>query len=442
MTLDPTTLPLPPGALGLPWLGETLAFFRDAQFSAQRHDRYGPVFKTRLLGQPTLFLKSPEANQFVLLNEDKYFETTWPDSVRQLLGPLSLATQTGAAHKQRRRLMAQAFQSRTMAGYLAGMEAIIGRYGDRWLQLGEFAWYPELRNLTLDIACKLLVGLEQGAQTPLGKAFETWCDGLFSIPLNLPWTKFGRAMRARDRLIAEIDQIVAERMQRGEPGSDSLGLMLQARDEEGRSLDPQELGEQVLLLLFAGHETLTSALASFCRLTAQHPEVLAKLRAEQAQFDPQAPLTVEDLKSMTYLDWTIQEVLRLVPPVGGGFRRAIIDCAFNGYRIPQGWMVLYQINRTHEDPEVYPEPERFDPDRWNPERVGDRPFSNIPFGGGMRECLGKEFARLEMRAFAALLLRGFGWELLPDQDLSLVVVPTPRPRDGLRVRLIPYSTRP
>jgi cytochrome P450 len=427
-------------------VGETFAFFRDGQFSAQRHDRHGPVFKTRLLGQPTLFLKSPEANQFVLLNEDKYFETTWPDSVSQLLGPLSLATQTGAAHKQRRRLMAQAFQSRTMAGYLAGMEAIIERYGDRWLQMGEFAWYPELRNLTLDIACKLLVDLDHGAQTTLGEAFETWSEGLFSIPLKLPWTRFGRAMRARDRLIAEIDQIVAERMRQGDPGSDALGLMLQARDEDGRSLDPQELGEQVLLLLFAGHETLTSALASFCRLTAQHPEVLAKLRDEQAQFDPQAPLTVADLKAMTYLDWTIQEVLRLVPPVGGGFRRAIADCAFNGYRIPKGWMVLYQINRTHEDPEVYPEPERFDPERWNPERLRDHPFSNIPFGGGVRECLGKEFARLEMRAFAALLVRGFGWELVPDQDLSLVVVPTPRPRDGLRVRfqaaLAGGSTRP
>jgi cytochrome P450 len=136
---------------------------------------------------------------------------------------------------------------------------------------------------------------------------------------------------------------------------------------------------------------------------------------------------------MTYLEQVLREVLRLVPPVGGGFRQVIKACEFGGYQIPKGAIVLYLINPTHQDSQLYPEPDRFDPDRFSLERV-PKPFSYVPFGGGLRECLGKEFARLEMKLFAAKIIREFEWELLPDQDLNLIPLPTPHPRDGLRVK--------
>ena len=218
------------------------------------------------------------------------------------------------------------------------------------------------------------------------------------------------------------------------PETDALDIMLNARDEEtGEGLSIEELKDQVLLLLFAGHETLTSAIASFCLLTAQHPEVLEKARAEQERFVEQ-PLTLEQLKQMTYLDQVMKEVMRLVPPVGGGFREVLKDCEYAGFTIPKGWSALYQINSTHSDVEVFPEPKRFDPERFAPDEDKPKPFSHLPFGGGLRECLGKEFARLEMKIFAVQLLRDYQWELLPEQDLSLAIVPTPRPKDGLKVR--------
>ena len=436
--------PLPPGKFGLPFVGETIAFFTDGQFSARRHEKYGPVFKSNILNQPTVFVKGAEANKFLFAQENKTVVSTWPESTATLLGPASLAVKTGDGHKIRRRLMVQAFQPRALASYGVGMDAIARDYCDRWETLGEFAWYPELRDYTLDVACKLLVGLDQGSKTRLGTLYETWVGGLFSLPIRLPWTVFGKALKAREALIREITGIIRDRQSQSSPAApsddlpnDALGMLLQAEDEAGNRLSLADLCDQVLVLLFAGHETLTSAIASFCLLVAQHPAVWEKLRAEQEAvgWDLERSPRTDQLNAMTYLDWTLQEVLRFVPPVGGGFREAIADLEYGGYRIPNGWTMLYQINRTHEDPTLYDNPEQFNPDRWDPAHKNKPGFGGyVPFGGGMRECIGKEFARLEMKILAARLIQRYDWELVPDQDLSLAIVPTPRPRDDLKVR--------
>ncbi|MCC3407359.1 MAG: cytochrome P450 [Microcoleus sp. PH2017_10_PVI_O_A] len=426
---------LPPGTFSLPLIGDTLNFLQDSQFAKKRHQQYGPIFKTSIFGQPTVFVSGSEANLFVLSHENQYFVMSWPPSMKALLGPLSLALQTGSEHQNRRKLLYQAFQPRALAGYIGGMEDITGRYLERWTQMSEFAWYPELRNYTFDVASKLLVGIDAGSETALGHYFETWCEGLFSIALDVPWTKFGKAKKCRNLLLLELEKIIRDRQQDMGEGNDALSLLISARDDDGNNLSLEELKDQVLLLLFAGHETLTSAIASFCLLLAQNPDVMAKVRAEQQQFSATEPLDLEQLKQMTYLEQVMREVLRLVPPVGGGFRRVIQACEFGGYEIPQGWSVLYEINQTHQDSSVYPEPDRFDPDRFSLERsTNAKPFSYVPFGGGLRECLGKEFARLEMKLFVARMVRECEWDLLPDQDLNLIRVPTPHPRDGLRVK--------
>ncbi|MEP6485665.1 cytochrome P450 [Microcoleus vaginatus] len=424
---------LPPGSFGLPLIGDTINFLQDAQFAKKRHQQYGPIFKSSIFGQPTVFMSGQEANLFVLSNDNQYFVATWPASTRALLGPLSLSLQTGANHQNRRKLLYQAFGPRALVGYVGAMENITQRYLDKWAKMETMTWYPELRNYTFDVAAKLLVGIDNGSETALGHNFETWCYGLFSIALDLPWTRFGKAKKGRKLLLAELENIIRDRQQGTPSGNDALSLLISARDDEGNSLSLDELKDQVLLLLFAGHDTLTSAIATFCLLLAQNPDVMAKVRAEQQQFPATEPLTLEQLKQMTYLEQVMREVLRLVPPVAVIFRTAINACEFGGYEIPKGWSVLSGITQTHQDSQLYPEPDRFDPERFSSERSA-KPFSYVPFGGGLRECLGKEFARLEMKLFAAKIVRELEWELLPDQDLNLIAVPTPRPRDGLRVK--------
>jgi retinoid hydroxylase len=428
---------IPPGSLGLPLIGETIAFLTDRDFVTKRHKRYGSVFKTNILGATTILIQSADGNRFILENENNYFEFSGPSSLKKLLGESSLSMQIGHQHVSRRKILAQAFQPRALSSYADTMNEISDRYFDKWVQQGTITWYPELRDYTLDIACKLLVGLDQGSQSTLGQEYEIWVAGLFTFPLNLPWTAFGKALQSREKLLTEIEKLILIRQKLSVPAQneDALDLLLSAKDENGEGLSLTELKDQILTLLFAGHETLTSSLVSLCMLLKQHPEVLQRARQEQQELIDQS-LTLEALKQMPYLDQILKEVLRVIPPVAGGFRVAVQDCEYNGFKIQKGWQMLYQITATHQDPNIYPDSQQFDPDRFGKSRVEDKqkPFAYVPFGGGIRECIGKEFARLEIKIFAAKLLREYQWELLPNQNLDLTAIPTPKPKDGLKVK--------
>jgi cytochrome P450 len=430
------TLPLPPGNFGLPVIGETISFIRDSDFTEKRYQKYGSVFKTSIFANPTIVMIGSEANHFLFTNDNKYFAGQWPASTKILLGPGSLSIQMGSTHQKRRKILSQAFQPRALAEYTHTMEDILRSYLSKWEKMGTLTWYPEIRKYTFDVACKLLVGNDTASNSNLVELFEQWLGGLFSIAIPLPWTNFGKALRSRKLLLKQIEEIVLQRQQQPASNKDALGILLQAEDDEGNKLEVEEIKDQILTLLFAGHETLTSSIASMCLLLAQHPDVLTKVRNEQQQLGLSQPLTLENLKQMTYLDQVIKEVLRLIPPVGGGFREVIKPCEFKGYFIPQGWSVLYQITKTHQDRSVYTEPSEFDPERFAPSRAEDKskPFTHVTFGGGMRECIGKEFAKLEMKLFAALLAREYDWVLLPGQDLSIVPAPTAYPKDKLKVK--------
>ncbi|MEH2252488.1 cytochrome P450 [Nostoc sp.] len=155
-----SSLPLPPGSYGLPLIGETIPFLNDPDFTKKRQQKYGSVFKTHVFGQRTLIATGADWNRFLFSNDNKYFSNNWPDSTKKLLGIVSISTQKGTEHQNRRKLLSQAFQLRALASYASTMEEITHQYLKKWDELGTFAWYPELRNYTLDLACKLLVGTD------------------------------------------------------------------------------------------------------------------------------------------------------------------------------------------------------------------------------------------------------------------------------------------
>lgn len=429
---------LPPGRFGLPILGESISYLRDPErFMAERQQQHGNIFKTHLFGRPTVALIGAEAARFLFTNEGQRFEMTNIPSFEVLLGAKSIGVQTGSAHQVLRRQLFQAFQPRALENYATTMEEVTHHYLQKWEQRETLTWYNELKKYTLDIACQLFVGISTAADEHLEAVYETWSNGLLSIPVRFPFSKFARAIRAREQLLAQFDAMIGQRQQQSSDAEDVLSILLQAKDEAGNALSRAEIKDNLLGMLVAGHETLTSALTSLCLLLAQHPEVLEAVRAEQALLGFPTPLTQESLRQMTYLEQVLKEVLRIVPPVvRSGSRKVLEASEFGEYHIPQGWDVFYQIPETHQGSNIYTQPERFDPARFSPERSEDKQkiFSHIPFGGGIRECLGKEFARLEMKLFAALLVRKYEWELLPGQNLERVVLPFSRPHDGLRVR--------
>jgi cytochrome P450 len=428
---------LPPGSLGLPVIGETLSFLLDPQFIEKRYEQYGSIFKSSLLGKPTVFMIGPEAVEFVLSSHMDHFSWRegWPENFKQLLGE-SLFVQDGEEHRKNRRLMMPAFHGQALARYVTTMESITQGYLQKWEQKQEFTWFEEFKQLTFDIASQLLVGASPGSEVAhLSQLFTTLTNGLFAInPLPLPITQYGRALAARDKLLQHITEIVHQRQQH--PTNDALSLLVQARDEEGNGMSLKELTAQAMLLLFAGHETTTSMLTWICLELGRHPEMLQRAREEQLSLASGEAMSLEKLGKMQYLDQILSEVERLHPAVGGGFRGVIKPFEFNGFQVPAGWTVSYSIPGTHELPSIYPEPKRFDPDRFSPGRQEhkQKPLTLIGFGGGPRICLGIAFAKLEMKIVVAQLLRNYQWELLPQQSLDPVRIPTRRPKDGLRVR--------
>ncbi len=426
----------PPGSFGLPLIGETISFLRDPNFVIKRQKQYGSIFKTHIIGRPTVIMSGAEANRFILSSDMHRFSWRegWPNTFKELLGG-SLFVQEGAEHQRNRKLLMPAFHGKALTNYVGTMERLTINYLEKWEQLGTFTWFSEFKQLTFEIASALLIGSEPGAQTAyLSELFHYLTNGLFAIPLRWRWTSYGKALQARDQILAHIEKAVRHRQQ--QPAQDALGLLVQSRDEDGNGLSMEELKAQALLMLFAGHETTTSMLTSLCMALAQHPEVLAKARSEQQQLATNEELTLEQIREMTYLEQVLREVERMYPPVGGGFRGVVEGFEFQGYYVPKGWQVLYRITDTHLDSNIYTQPDCFDPERFSPSRAEHKKqdFSLVGFGGGSRNCLGVAFAQLEMKIVAAHLIRNYTWELLPKQNLTLDAVPTLHPVDGLKVK--------
>jgi retinoid hydroxylase len=431
-----TTLPLPPGSLGLPVFGETLQFIFDKKFRAKRIAKYGQIYKSNVLGSPTILMSGPEAAKFVLSTGfDKFsWGEGWPQNFKDMLGR-SLFVQDGDEHKRNRKLLAPAFHGKALAGYVQSIEEIVARYLRQWEEKGEFAWFAEHKQLTFEIASVIFLGTNPGADTArLSRLFADLTGGLLGV-VRLPGTRtaYGRGLRARAELLEYIQGAVAERKRN--PGLDAISLLTQARDEDGKGFSDEELAAQAMLLLFAGHETTTSMMTSLCYELVQHPEILARARAEQRELGITDPVTFEQANKMRYLDQVLREVERMHPPVQGGFRGVVEGFEYNGYYIPKGWRVLYGITSSHEQA-AYTAREKFDPDRFAPNREEHKKqaFSLIGFGGGPRVCLGMAFAQMEIKIIASHLLRKYEWELVPGQSLEWRAVPTLYPKDGLRVR--------
>jgi len=435
--LGESNLPVwPPGSFGFPIIGETLDFIGDPNFVAKRTQKYGKIFKTHILGRPTVVMMGAQANRLILSTHFDHFtwEGGWPRTFKELLGR-SLFLQDGEEHKKNRRLLMPAFHGPALNSYIVTMEDIMDRYFQLWQNKRDLVWFEELKQMTFDIASVILLGSDSAVMTQkLSQDFTSLSKGFFSLGINLPWTTYGKAIQARNRILKYVEKVIVERQKN--PKNDALGLMLQTQDAQGDRLTIEEIKVQAVLMLFAGHETTTSMLTSFCLALAQNPDILNKARQEQDKLNIQGRLNLEYLKTMPYLDQILKEVERLYPPIGGGFREVVKDFTFNDYYIPKGWKVLYRIPEAHRDPSIYEQPEEFDPERFNPVRAENNQvdYSLVGFGGGARICLGIAFAQMEMKIFASYLLRYYNWELLPNQDLSLKSIPTLKPNSGLKVK--------
>ncbi len=432
---------------------ETLAFFRDGDFARRRFERHGNVFETRLLGQPLVFIRGEAAIQ-ALLTQGDASEGWWPESVRQLLGSRSLANRNGEAHRARRRVVGQLFSAAALRRYSPAIVALVDTLAAELRTAATpLALAERMRHFAFQVIATVVLGLEGEDREVLFADFEIWTRALFSVPWALPGSPFARALQARERLLGRLAQVLRQARERagaGLPLSGGLDLLSGGLDEAGLPLGDGDLGEQLLLLLFAGYETTASSLSCLMAALLQHPETMEWLEPE-LECLPWPPPAAQaagayDATAAPRLAAVVQEVMRLNPPVGGFFRRTTRPLLLDGVLVPAGSVVqvaLAASNRYLPSGAGSGDPTggsgQTDLDRFRPQRQlegGTGPIL-LPFGGGERVCLGKALAELEIRLMVVGLLRQVRLELAPDQDLSLKLIPSPSPRDGLRVTATP-----
>lgn len=433
------SLPLPPGAHGLPWIGETIQWVRDPlDFARRRYERYGPVWRTHLMGRPCAVLLGPEANRFILGTHLHLFSSRdgWGKPITSLIGD-GLSLIDGAEHRRHRRMIQPALHGAMLGRYFEVMQQLTAEHTADWSRRGQLKLFEGFKHLSFDIAARLMLGARnQSEARRFYDQFHVFTGGLFAPPAwKLPGTPYGKAWVAGQALRRTLQSVIAERRTQP-PGDDLLGLLLEARDDQGVGFSDAELIDELLVLLWAGHDTITSLLTWVMYELLLQPEIYTRLLEEQMQLAGDGPLTMPQLKQMPLLDRVLREAERLHPPAPGGFRGVVAPFEYGGYRIPAGWTVMYSIVWTHHMPRLWHAPERFDPERFAPPREeGKKPFQLIGFGGGPRVCVGLAFAQMQMRIVVSHLVRSYRFTLAPNQDVRPVAVPTKMPKDGLVVEV-------
>jgi cytochrome P450 len=440
---DPQTLPLPPGTTGWPYVGEMPELLQDGfRFVEERTKKYGPVFRTKLLGRPTAVISGPEASEAFIDQAHIQRKGAMFSHIQLLFGGSSLPVLDGEEHVERKAFVNSAFTHEALASYLPTLHELAATSFGKWATGEEIGWLAGFKQLAIESICRTVLGLPAGpVLDTIARDYEIVGGGFASLPIPLPGTKYTRAKAALSRILAVYEQNVREHL--ATPKADGLTRILAARSaRDGRQITVDEVKRELHHIVVAGL-IVWAWYVTAVRQLDDHPEVRERLRAEVAAL-PAGPLTLETIAGATYLNQVTSELRRLSPVVQVFFGKAREDFAFAGRRIPRGWMVLWGIRSSHLRPEIYPDPEKFDPERFSAARHEHLRHAQafVPNGAGStthsHKCVGYELAPLMLQVFLVELLRsGARWTFSPGQDLALdmTLVPPP-PRDGLKVRLV------
>lgn len=441
------TLPLPP-SLQRRFPGQHLiALNRDRLGFLQRavaecgdvaHIGLGPVH--------FVILTHPDDIRDVLVtNKRNFVKGRGLQRSKRLLGD-GLLTSEGSFHLRQRRLAQPAFHRERIAGYAGVMASYAEKTRDSWQSGATIDVGREMNALTLAIAGKTLLNAEVEDDTrAIGDAL-TEVMRLFNyamLPfaeyfdrLPLPWNiRFEKAKATLDEIIYRV---IAERRGSGEDRGDLLSMLMMAQDAEGDggAMTDEQVRDEAMTIFLAGHETTANALTFTWYLLSQHPEVEQRMHAEVAQVLGGRTPTMEDVSKLPYTRSVFAESMRLFPPAWTLGYRAVEEYAVKGFRIPAGSLVLMPQYIVHRDPRWYGDPLRFDPDRWLQPQSAERPrFAYFPFGGGVRQCIGEQFAWTEGILVLSTMMQK--WRLRIPEGTPLAVSPsfTLRPRDRVMATL-------
>ncbi len=407
-------------------------------------ERYGDFVPFSIGPQLCYLVSDPEATREVLVTQQRNFtKSRGLERMKLLLGD-GLLTSESEYHMRQRRLAQPAFHRERVMAYGSTMAAYAERASERWRGGETLDVGAEMTRLTLAIVGKTLFDADvEGEAGDIGAAVTASIDA-FSVAVlpfgewldHLPLPHTLRFRRARQRLDATIYRIIAEHRAAGVDRGDLLSMLIAASDTEGdgTGMSDLQLRDEAMTIFIAGHETTANLLTWTWYLLGEHPEIEGRLHDElDMVLGGRAP-GAADMERLGYLRMVLSESMRLYPPAWILGRRAIADCSVGGHDMPARSIAFMSQYVTHRDPRWYPEPERFDPQRWTPEAVARRPkFAYFPFGAGSRVCIGEQFALMEATLALATLAQRWRLRLVPGHRVVPQARITLRPRYGMRM---------
>jgi cytochrome P450 len=406
---------------------------------------YGDIAHYRIGAQHLFFFNHPDLIRDVLVTNGKNFhKSRGLERARRLLGN-GLLTSEDEFHLRQRRLAQPAFHRQRIAAYAATMTSYAGKMSDSWRDGVTVDMHREMMRLTLDIVGKTLFDADVDSEAAeIGQALTTAFES-FNFAM-LPFTEYleklplpavRRFNAARARLDRTVYRMIEERRASGEDKGDLLSMLLLAQDTEGdgTGMSDTQLRDEALTIFLAGHETTANALTWTWYLLSQNPEVEARMHAEVDSIGDRLP-TYEDMAALPYTRMVLAESMRLYPPAWAIGRRAMESFEAREFTVPANSVVLMSQYVMHRDARFFPDPDRFDPDRWTPEAQAARPkFSYFPFGGGNRVCIGEQFAWMEGVLLLATLAQKWRMRLVDGHPVELKPLITLRPKHGMRMML-------
>jgi cytochrome P450 len=431
-----TALPLPPGERGLPFVGNSLKFASGKLMASHVWlDKYGPVSWTKAMGNTWINVEGPDACGAVLQDRDRVYDASgW--SV--LIGPFfnrGLMLLDGHEHHRHRRIMQEAFTADRLAGYLGPVNDTIAEGLTGW-HSGTLHFYPAVKQLTLDVATRTFMADRIGAESHrVNRAFSDLVRAATAfVRVPVPGLRWSRAVAGRRLLESYLQARVSEH--RSGDGNDLFSALCHARSDDGESFSDQDVVNHMIFLLMAAHDTSTSTLTTMAYYLARHPEWQERCREESRALGT-GPASYADLSRLVSLDLVMKEAMRIVSPVPGVARRANRDTELLGYRIRAGSYMAVHLWGVHHMPQLWPDPERFDPERFAQHRREDKVhrFAYLPFGSGVHKCIGMYFGGMEVKAAMHQLLQRYRLGVDPGYEMPLDWVSLPRPKDGLPIHL-------
>ncbi|KAL7111416.1 hypothetical protein ACP275_05G085900 [Erythranthe tilingii] len=432
---------LPPGSLGLPLIGQSLQLFqalranKGEDWIKDRITKYGPISKLNIFGNRTVLIHGPAANKFIYTCDEKVLSSQQPSSVRRLMGERNIFELNGENHQRVRGAMLSFLKPEALRQSVGRMDQEIRIHlKQHWHGDHNILVMPIMKTLTFNVICSLIFGIERGARRErLVKLFEQVIDGMVALPINLPFTRFNRSLRARSKVKDIVMDVIREKRRQMEiqetldnhhQYQDLITKFLSMKNEDDNTtplLSDEEIVDNCTIAMTAGHDTTSILLTFLVKLLSENPHVYENVLHEQEEIAKgkngslEEPLTWEDLMKMKYTWRVATETLRMYSPVFFFFRRVLQDIELGGYIIPKGWQVVATTFLTHMDDSIYKDPSTFDPTRFE-KQGATPPYSYVPFGEGPRMCPGYEFARIETLTMIHYLVTRFKWKLSLEEN--------------------------